>query len=167
MAFVVRTYLSSGFDHVILSSIVLSDQEITDRILRLVREGGDGGDGVPDHDVVRFILTADERILRARALARDGEGEPQLRLRERAATLRGTVHVDTTGRSPERRRARAAVGAGQPQLTLGRFSTPVGQGRPLCTDPWRPLARGRSSAQGGSNRSAPHPGERPSRGGER
>ena len=40
MAFVVRTYLSSGFDHVILSSIVLSDQEITDRILRLVREQG-------------------------------------------------------------------------------------------------------------------------------
>lgn len=101
MAFVVATYLSSGFDHVILSSIVLSDQEITDRILGLVDQGAGGGGEVPDHDVVRITLTADEPTLRARAQGRDGEGDPQFRLRERAAALRGTVHVDTTGRSPE------------------------------------------------------------------
>ena len=96
MAFVVRTYLCAGFDHVILSSIVLSDQQITERILGLLREGE-----LPEHDLVRLTLTADEATLRDRALARDGEADPQFRLRERAAALSGTVHVDTTGRSPE------------------------------------------------------------------
>lgn len=116
MAFVVANYLRSAFDHVILSSIVLSDQAITDRILDLLTQvqpvsGGEqpGTDGpipgtigeLPDYDLVRFTLDADEPTLAARARERDGEEQPVFRLLGRAASLQGTVHLDTTGRTPE------------------------------------------------------------------
>lgn len=93
MAFVVQTYLRSAFDVVILSSIVLSDPDITARILGMIED--------VDHDLVRITLTAEEGTLRRRAEARDGETSPTFLLRERAQALRGTVVIDTSDLTPE------------------------------------------------------------------
>jgi predicted kinase len=92
MAFVLQTYLRSGFDFVILSSIVLSDPAIKDRILGMI-------DGV-DYEMVWFTLFCDESALRARALQRDAAADPEFLLLAQSRTIVGTIHIDTTGREP-------------------------------------------------------------------
>ena len=92
MAFVLQTYLRSGFDFVILSSIVLSDPAIKDRILGMIT-------GV-DYETIWFTLGCDENTLRARALRRDAAAAPQFFLLAQTRTLVNTIHIDTAGREP-------------------------------------------------------------------
>ncbi len=93
MAFVLQTYLQSGFDYVILSSIVLSDPAITARILERIDS--------PAYDLVSFTLMCDEETLKQRAWQRDENINPDFTLLERTRTLSNTVKIETTNKTPE------------------------------------------------------------------
>jgi predicted kinase len=94
MAFVLQTYLQSGFDYVILSSIVLSDPAITARILERIT-------GV-DYDLLSFTLMCDEATLAERARQRDDQADPCFLVREQTRTLANTIKIDTANRQPEK-----------------------------------------------------------------
>ena len=93
MAFVVQTYLQAGFEYVILSSIVLSDPAITERILARILG--------TDYELFSFTLLCDEAALTERARLRDGETHPSFIVLERTRALVNTIKIDTTQRRPE------------------------------------------------------------------
>jgi hypothetical protein len=93
MAFVLQTYLRSGFDYVILSSIVLSDPSIAAGILARIS-------GV-EFDLISFTLVCAESALVERAKQRDGVSAPRFTLLAQTRALTHTIHIDTTDRSPE------------------------------------------------------------------
>jgi broad-specificity NMP kinase len=93
MAFVLRTYLQSKFDYVILSSIVLCDPSITARILERIQ-------GVK-YDRVQITLMCDETTLAERARQRDDNVTPGFTLLEATKTLVNTIRIDTAHKEPE------------------------------------------------------------------
>jgi predicted kinase len=93
MAFVLQTYLQSGFEYVILSSIVLSDPSITTRILERIN-------GV-EYNLLSFTLVCAEGTLVERARQRDGASDPQFLLLAQTLALTNTIQIDTTDRSPD------------------------------------------------------------------
>ena len=93
MAFVLQTYLRSKFEYVILSSIVLSDPDITARILERIT-------GV-EYDLLSFTLMADEETLTERAKQRDEQANPNFLVLEQTRALTGTIKIDTNKKKPE------------------------------------------------------------------
>lgn len=64
MAFLVSNYLNSGFEKVVFSSIVLTDPEARENILRDIT--------AKDYEIISFQLTCSEDTLRERHLAMGG-----------------------------------------------------------------------------------------------
>jgi hypothetical protein len=93
MAFVLQTYLQSGFDYVILSSIVLSDPSITVRILERII-------GV-EYDLLSFTLICDEATLTERAKQRDDQANPRFIVLEQTRNLANTIKIDAAKKKPE------------------------------------------------------------------
>ena len=91
MSFVLRTYLESKFDYVILSSVVLADKLITDGILNAIEVKG--------YDLLFFMLSCSRSTLASRSANRDGVTEPESRF-TRAASGQDAIHIETTDMAP-------------------------------------------------------------------
>ena len=91
MAFVLQTYLKAEFAYVILSSIVLCDAAITQRILGMIED--------VEYELLSLTLFADKETLCTRAWERDETANPEFMLLHQAAEL-DTVKVDTSDKTP-------------------------------------------------------------------
>ncbi len=92
MAHVLKTYLGADFDYVILSSVVLDEPSIVERILTRLGEA--------DYELVHFSLICDAKTLVVRSQKREGSGEPESRFMQ-AAMAAKTVKIDTTNMCPD------------------------------------------------------------------
>jgi cytidylate kinase len=87
MSFVLQTYLRSTFDYVVFSSVVLTDQPITSGILNAI--------GVPEYDIIFFMLICSSEALQSRSVERDGITSPDPRF-DIAARARDAIQIDTS-----------------------------------------------------------------------
>lgn len=71
MSFILSNYLSSGFDYVFFSSVVLTDSKIRENILRDIR--------AVDYQVISFTLTCTEETLVKRHNKRGDQGPTNFR----------------------------------------------------------------------------------------
>jgi hypothetical protein len=92
MAFVLQTYLQSKFDYVILSTIVLSDPDITERILSMIKD--------VEYELLSFTLICDADTLKDRARQRDNNISPHFLTLDQTMEL-DTVKTNTADRTPE------------------------------------------------------------------
>ncbi len=92
MSFVLQTYLQSQFDYVIFSSVVLTDERITNGILDTINVG--------PHDIIFFSLVCDPATLKSRSLCRDSVEDPGMDFLN-AARRRDSIGIDTTGKTPK------------------------------------------------------------------
>ena len=67
MAFVLSNYLNSGFDYVFFTSVVLTDSQIRENILKDIT--------ADDYEVLGFTLTCSEETLMKRHDARGDQGQ--------------------------------------------------------------------------------------------
>ena len=93
MAFVIKTYLQSKFEYVILTSIVLSVPSITERILQRIN-------GVK-YELISFTMMCDEQTLTERARDRDNNQNPEFSVLEQTKNLHDTIRIETASRRPE------------------------------------------------------------------
>ncbi len=89
MSFVLSNYLDSGFAHVFFTSVVLTDPQIRENILR--------GITAKDYETIAFTLTCSEETLKKRHDRRGDKGETNyywLRL----PPCPGDIVIDTDGK---------------------------------------------------------------------
>lgn len=91
MAFIIDNYLKSKFEYVILSSIVLCDEQILQRILGLIE--------YDDYELIYITLYASEDVLKNRASRRDNNLQPKFILLERSLEEKDGItnhYIDTS-----------------------------------------------------------------------
>lgn len=93
ISFVLQTYLESQFDYVILTSIVVSVPEITERILGLIK--------AKEYEFLSITLMCDENTLKQRAVERDNNRSPTFVVLEQTKQIENTIRVNTANRTPE------------------------------------------------------------------
>ena len=91
-AFVLQTYLRSGFAYVVFSSITLCVPAITHRILERIAE--------VEYDLLHFTLVADGHVLAQRAVLRDNNRAVEFLVLEQSRRL-PTIQIDGTDKAPE------------------------------------------------------------------
>ena len=90
MAFLLSTYLNSGYEYVVFSSVVLTDPEARENILKSI--------DADDYDVLSFQLVCTEDTLKARHDARGDEDVSFFWLQ--LPPYPGEVVIDTDGKTP-------------------------------------------------------------------
>ncbi len=91
MSFVLNTYLESGFEYVIFSSVILTDRPITDGILDSI--------SYADYDILFFMLSCSQSDLETRCAKRDNTLAPESRFM-RAAKAQDAIQIDTSDMTP-------------------------------------------------------------------
>ena len=90
MAFLLSTYLNSGYEYVVFSSVVLTDPDARESILRSIT--------ADDYTVLSYQLVCSEDTLKARHDAREGEDVSFFWLQ--LPPYPGEVVIDTDGKTP-------------------------------------------------------------------
>ncbi len=90
MAFLLSTYLNSGYEYVVFSSVVLTDPDARESILRNIT--------ADDYTVLSYQLVCSEDTLKARHDAREGEDVSFFWLQ--LPPYPGEVVIDTDGKTP-------------------------------------------------------------------
>ncbi|MBO7631206.1 MAG: hypothetical protein J6S78_02620 [Lachnospiraceae bacterium] len=90
MAFLLSTYLKSGFEYVVFSSVVLTDPDARESILRNI--------DAEDYEILSFQLVCSEDTLKARHDAREGEDVSFFWLQ--LPPYPGETVIDTDGKTP-------------------------------------------------------------------
>ena len=92
MAFLLSTYLEAGYDYVVFSSIVMTEPETRERIIRQISS--------KDYELYSFRLVCSEDTLKGRFDAKGGRAAVSFFWAETPA-VPGEQIVDTDGKTPE------------------------------------------------------------------
>lgn len=92
MAFLLSTYLEAGYDYVVFSSVVMTEPETRERVIRCITS--------KDYELHSFRLVCSEDTLKARFDAKGGRAAVSFFWAETPSTP-GEQIVDTDGKTPE------------------------------------------------------------------
>lgn len=92
MAFLISTYLEAGYDYVVFSSVVMTEPETRERVIRCITS--------EDYELHSFRLVCSEDTLKARFDAKGGRAAVSFFWAETPSTP-GEQIVDTDGKTPE------------------------------------------------------------------
>lgn len=92
MAFLLSTYLEAGYDYVVFSSVVMTEPETRERVIRCIT--------TEDYELHSFRLVCSEDTLKARFDAKGGRAAVSFFWAETPSTP-GEQIVDTDGKTPE------------------------------------------------------------------
>ncbi len=92
MAFLLSTYLEAGYDYVVFSSVVMTEPETRERVIRCITS--------KDYELYSFRLVCSEDTLKARFDAKGGRAAVSFFWAETPSTP-GEQIVDTDGKTPE------------------------------------------------------------------
>lgn len=92
MAFLLSTYLEAGYDYVVFSSVVMTEPETRERVIRCITS--------KDYELHSFRLVCSEDTLKARFDAKGGRVAVSFFWAETPSTP-GEQIVDTDGKTPE------------------------------------------------------------------
>lgn len=92
MAFLLSTYLEAGYDYVVFSSVVMTEPETRERVIRCITS--------KDYELYSFRLVCSEDALKARFDAKGGRAAVSFFWAETPSTP-GEQIVDTDGKTPE------------------------------------------------------------------
>ncbi len=92
MAFLLSTYLEAGYDYVVFSSVVMTEPETRERVIRCITS--------EDYELHSFRLVCSEDTLKARFDAKGGRAAVSFFWAETPSTP-GEQIVDTDGKTPE------------------------------------------------------------------
>lgn len=92
MAFLLSTYLEAGYDYVVFSSVVMTEPETRERVIRCITS--------EDYELHSFRLVCSEDTLKARFDAKGGRAAVSFFWAETPSTP-GEQIIDTDGKTPE------------------------------------------------------------------